>query len=144
VREREVLDQEVLRCRRLGEHLRAALRKLGARVGPRDVVHRPARAGRQRLTNRERVIDGDLRATLPGFPFLLRDIVLNVRKTPEVEGVDAKKLAREIVFDVAVHSLHDRHDRDQEHDADRYADECEEALQLLHAQRTERETNRFE
>ena len=44
VRQREVLDQEVLGRCCLGEHPRPSLRELGARVGARDIVHRPPRA----------------------------------------------------------------------------------------------------
>src|SRR5439155_11451151 len=44
VREREVLDQEVLGGCSLSEYPGSSLRKLGARVRARDIVHRPARA----------------------------------------------------------------------------------------------------
>src|SRR6476659_6782331 len=61
-RQREVLDQEILWCRRFGEHLGATLRELRAGIGPGDVVHRPPRARRERLAHREGVLDLNLRS----------------------------------------------------------------------------------
>ena len=44
----------------------------------------------------------------------------------------------------AAHALDDRDDRDQEHHSDGDAEQREEALELLHADLRQRETNRFD
>src|SRR3954470_5697736 len=143
-RDRQVLDQEVFRRSRLRQNLRPATREFRAAIGSGDVLHRPTRAGRECLAHRERILDRDLGTPLPRLPLLFRDVVLDVGKCAEIEGVYAEKLPGEILLDIPVHSLHDRHDRDEEHPADRDTDEGEEALQLLHSQRAKRQANGFE
>src|SRR4051812_39333590 len=70
VRERQVLDQEIFRRRRLRQAFWPATREFRAAISSRDVVHRPACAGRECLAHRERILDRDLGTPLPRFPLL--------------------------------------------------------------------------
>src|SRR6185369_4229345 len=80
---------------------------------------------------------------LPFAPLGLRYVVAEPREATERERVRAEDSAGEIVLHVSRHAGDDRDDGDEEHDADRHAEQREEALELLYANRLERESDRF-
>jgi hypothetical protein len=69
--------------------------------------------------------------------------VVKIGEPPYLEGIDADEPVGEPLLHVAVHALDDRNDGDEEGHADQYADQGEEALELLHPDRAERHANRF-
>ena len=79
------------------------------------------------------------RPPLPLPPLVLGDVVPEPGEAAEREGVRAEHAAGEVLLDVLAHALDDRHDGDEEHDADHHAEQGEEALELLHADLLERE-----
>jgi hypothetical protein len=86
----------------------------------------------------------DARPPEPGSPLLFRPgAISEPREAAQGEGVHPEQLRRELVLHVAAHPLHDGDDGDEEHDTDRHAEQCEEALELLHANLREGEPDRF-
>src|SRR2546425_13143759 len=69
---------------------------------------------------------------------------LHVGESPQPERVHAEDRPCELFRHVAVHPLHYRDDRDEEHHADEHADDGEDALQLLRPDGLEGEADRFE
>ena len=70
--------------------------------------------------------------------------MLKFGRARRLERVHGDDLADQIVLHVAAHAADDRHDGDEERHADRDAEQGEEALELLHADLSQREADGFE
>src|SRR5262249_55442145 len=91
------------------------------------------------------VRDLDARPALPRTPLVVGDVAdVDVRETSQLERVDSHQPSDEIVLHVAAHALDDGDDGDEEHHADRDAEEREEALELLRTDLCEGEANGLE
>ena len=101
-----------------------------------DVVlalHRPACRAWQSRGEHLHVLLIEAGPPNPFAPFRLSGVVAEPRKATQRERVRPEHASDEVVLDVVAHPLNDRDDRDEEHDADRHAEQREEALEFLNA-----------
>src|SRR5438094_3166524 len=106
-------------------------------------LQRRAGTVRQHGDDRVDILLIKARPLLPFTPLVARGVVPEPGEAPERKGVGAENSADEVVLDVSAHPLDDRDDGDEEHDADRHAGEGEEALELLHPDLREGESDGF-
>src|SRR5205823_2327777 len=83
------------------------------------------------------------RPPLPLEPLRACGVVAEPRVAPQREGIGTEQPPGEIILHVSAHALDDGHHGDQKHHPNHDADEREEALELLHADLREGESNRF-
>src|SRR5579862_8528178 len=82
---------------------------------------------------------------IPFHPLGLGDVTCaKIGVVSELERVDRDQLPDEVVLHISVHPLDNGDDRDQEHHADRHAGDGEEALELLHPDLIQRESDRVD
>ena len=142
---RHLLDVEVVLGDRERLHrarLRDVPRLCGEVVVADDgVLHALGQGGDHRLD----VGFLDARAAAQLAPVVVVVVAdVDVGAIAELERVDRHDLADHLVGHVAAHAADDRHDGDQECDTDHHAEQGEEALELLHPDGLERESDGFE
>jgi hypothetical protein len=99
--------------------------------------------------NRELAADGihvgvlNARSPLSGAPLL--GVGVDADALPATQGhrVHAEDLGGEVLPDILVHPLHDRHHHDEEHHAQDHTQDAEEALHLLRPDLLERQGDPF-